>query len=856
MDDVTRQAIGGKACNLRLLQAGGFNVPNWQLVPADMFFQCLEKEQALMLSGGFDIADIQSLTDRLVVTETLSQKVKQIATQLAPANGLFAVRSSAVDEDNAHYSMAGQLDSYLNVTADEVAARVLDVWRSGFSQHLLDYRQQLGVSHIPYPPAVIIQQQLVCEASGVCFTADPLSGQTDIAIISAVAGTSEALLSGEVSGASWWIDKSGNVIDRTDHGSMERPSPLLSDDRLAQIAATARQIAKQFGCPQDVEWALADGILYILQSRAVTATIKPPLQLDKIVWDNSNIAESYAGVTTPLTFSFARYAYEHVYREFCKLLLVSKADIKAEDHTFKHMLGHLQGRIYYNLNSWYKLLALLPGYGANRQYMEQMMGVSQSHGRDTVAVNTKVKRTNPFARLKLLGPLLSLGYHFYKLTSISAAFERRVESALVIPQPLQEMSMGQLLDHYQDLEKQLLKRWDAPLINDFKTMVFSGVLRKLLGKWCGDDAGLYNQLIAGETDIVSLKPTLMMQEMALLVTQDGAMVSLLKTGSVKAILAAMEDKTELQQKYLEYLAVYGDRCISELKLESQNLRQNPEPLFRAIGNLAANDLRAGQQEKLLQAKKLRSQAEMHLKARLKGKPLKTKLLMWLVKGTRACVKSREDLRFQRTRVFGRVRELYLAIADYLVSYQVLHAKEDIFFLHKDEINDYIYASAVTVNLKPMIELRKREYAKYQHLMVLDRVEYAGLIYQDIDGLEDQPAIDDTALVLSGQGCCAGVVKGKVHVVKDPWHTLLEPGEVLVCERTDPGWITLISQASAMVVAKGNLLSHAAIVARELGIPTVVAVTGVTSILNTGDEVVVDGQAGLVTRLKAKDNDVK
>ena len=154
--------------------------------------------------------------------------------------------------------------------------------------------------------------------------------------------------------------------------------PALTDDEVRAVAALARQAGHHFGRPQDIEWAIEDGCLYLLQARPITAlseVVDPDGAL--CLWDNSNIAESYAGVTTPLTFSFARRAYEEVYRQFCRLMRVPAARIAAHDDIFPRMLGLIRGRVYYNLLSWYRVLALLPGYALNRGFMEQMMGVRE-----------------------------------------------------------------------------------------------------------------------------------------------------------------------------------------------------------------------------------------------------------------------------------------------------------------------------------------------------------------------------------------------------------------------------------------------------------------------------------------------
>src|SRR5207302_10774316 len=185
-------------------------------------------------------------------------------------------------------------------------------------------------------------------------------------------------------------------------------APVLTDEQAAAAAALARQSGRRFGRPQDVEWAVEGGKLYLLQSRPITS-LNAVADPDGVVniWDNSNIAESYNGVTTPLTFSFARRAYEEVYRQFCRILRVPGAQVEASADVFRHMLGLVRGRVYYNLLNWYRLLSLLPGFKANRRFMEQMMGVKEGLPEHFVAEMSQSTRAERFKdRFRFFGSLL------------------------------------------------------------------------------------------------------------------------------------------------------------------------------------------------------------------------------------------------------------------------------------------------------------------------------------------------------------------------------------------------------------------------------------------------------------------
>jgi hypothetical protein len=219
-------------------------------------------------------------------------------------------------------------------------------------------------------PAVIVQRMIDATAAGVAFSADPVSGQRGKVVISAIAGLGEALVSGEEDGESWVV--------ATPPIGPATPHVLIQDQADGDcIACPPRRGA--FGVPQDIEWAIDTDGLHILQSRPITTPLLPPPQADTAltIYDNSNIVESYPGMVSPLTYSFAVHVYTRVYRAFVSLLGVPEKTIEANAAVFGNMLGRVDGRVYYNLVNWYRALALLPGFSLNRAYMETMMGVSE-----------------------------------------------------------------------------------------------------------------------------------------------------------------------------------------------------------------------------------------------------------------------------------------------------------------------------------------------------------------------------------------------------------------------------------------------------------------------------------------------
>ncbi len=224
----------------------------------------------------------------------------------------------------------------------------------------------------------------------------------------------------------------------------------------------------------------------------------------------------------------------------------------------------------------------------------------------------------------------------------------------------------------------------------------------------------------------------------------------------------------------------------------------------------------------------------------------------MVQQTRQRVLNRENLRFERTRVFGRVRRIFLELGRRFHAIRVLDDPRDIFYLETEEALGFVEGTGVTTRLGELAALRKSEFAKWKDTAPGGRFETRGVV-QAAGSYEGSPTHHAPAAggeERKGIGCCPGVIRGRARVIVDPRHAVIEPGEILVAPRTDPGWIMLFPSAAGLLVEHGSLLSHSAIVAREMGIPAVVSISGLTSWLDSGDEIELDGSTGRVTRLNS------
>lgn len=870
-------AIGGKARALLRLTRADLPVPDWFVVTSSAF-DASRPQPAGTTRPAVGPDTTGEEVERLVVAPVVVEELIAALRRLCPAEELVAVRSSALEEDSAARSFAGQLESYVFVPPTDVPARLADVWRSGFSARLLAYRRAAGLETRPMPPAVIVQRAVDADVSGVAFSADPVSGRRGVTVVSAVLGHAEALVQGEVDADTWHVDRAGAVVaahigakrfarrrdatagrglrvEAVDPARWSRPA--LEADTVRAIAGLARRAERLFGRPQDIEWALERGRLFFLQSRPITTLAdKPDPDAARALWDNSNIVENYSGVTTPLTFSVARMIYERVFREFYQHMGVPSRIIDAHAGEFRGMIGLVRGRMYYNLSSWYRVLALLPGFKVNRAFLEQMLGIPRMRpgptavgppaptARDRLVDGLRLVRTTCGLPLNYL--LLRRGIHRFLQTLDAFLDEKGTDLASLRP--------DELAAHFRHLERHLGEVAWLPPLNDFFVMIFHGLLRAWARRWIGadDPSRLLNDLLRGGRRSLAGELAARVATMARLATASEDLVRTLCEGSLPAIEQLLRGAPALERQFREYLTLFGERCVGELKLESPTLHDDPLPLLRSIGQVARR-LQAGAEptaDAAAAAETARTDAEARVATAIGRNPWRRALFAWMLANARARLRARERLRFARTRVFGRARRILTELGRRLVALEVLGEPRDVFYLEAEEILAFVEGWATTTDLRGLVALRRLEFQRFEAgPPPADRFETAGIPYVGHQETPvPRPSVQPEA-GWQGLGCCAGIVTGPVRIVRDPRHAALCPGAIIVAERTDPGWTVLFPAAAGLLVERGNVLSHAAIVAREIGLPMIVSLPGVMGWLHDGDEVQMDGASGRVIRLR-------
>lgn len=851
--------IGGKARGLMAIADAGLSTPPWFAVLPG----------AIRSDGTLDEAAraaVAGALDRLGATGP---------------DRRVAIRSSARDEDGVGRSFAGQYLSVLPVTGlDAVVEAIGRCVRWSGDGGLEAYRRAGGSVEPDAVPALIVQRYVEPRSAGVAFSRDPLTGDSEVII--AAAPEPGAITAGDVPGDEYRVLSDLRVIvaraGATEHGSgdptvepglvpVER---VLSDEEAVAVAGAALLLELRLGAPQDVEWAFdAMGALVVLQTRPITAPwSRDGGASDVILWDDANIVESFPELTLPLTFSVAVELYASVYRGACRALGVPAGTTEREGRTFEQMLGLLQGRVYYDLNSWYRVLSLLPGFRHTAGFLESMMGARRpGTGPDERAV---LAVAGAARRRELAAMSIRLAYRWLRFGDDATGFRARIDALLAEHRGDASGGRGRpfgasgvtgaaaptvppavLLAEFDRLRASTLRDWRAPIHNDLFLMLAHGALRRVATRWLGPDApNIVNGLLAG-AGVASARPGDAIRTIAAEIRGRpdwNELVTGVSPDDLASRLATDPALAGLAGRIAAYLDAWGDRSPRELQLDRPSYRDDPISLLRALQPLVASalDSRGSVPTNPDTGRLVRRRL-------LQGPlgPIRLATFSVLLRATRRHIRWREEMRLARGQVFGIGRTVFRDLGRALTGLGLLERPDDIHYLTVGELRGLVSGTAAPGHPRDLVRLRRARYAEYATLPRLpSRLETRGPITDPLTFVSAIPgtAPDPGLGRWQGIGASVGRVRAACLVVTDPMSVGPESGRIIVARSTDPGWVPLLIGAAGLAVERGGLLSHSAIVARELGIPTVVGLRGIVDAVRDGDLLELDGATGEVRRM--------
>jgi pyruvate,water dikinase len=864
-----RRQIGGKAARLVWLEKNGFRVPPTWVVPQRAFAAAIrqlspscEPRSLLRAASGRAVyaraADAREEILRVSLPDGLEEELAELwRVHEGSAPWGFAVRSSATCEDGAIVSMAGLAETRLGVRgASQLADAIRAVWASIASGRALGYLSTHGVRDVGM--GVVIQPMVAALAAGVMFTRKSPTSPLE-RVVNAGVGLGSPVVDGVTTPDMLRLDEQGNVVEATisrkvratvvgpnglEDVPVARPDePALGPDHLIELAAIAKRLEKLEDVPWDVEFACDDGHVWVVQARHVTGLGFPDGGDADTVWSNVNVGEALPGVATPFTWSVAGSYSESGFRKAFGTL-----GCTVPKHAV--LVGNVHGRIYLNLSEFMRIAAQVPWLDPRT-----LVDLGGGSGGDELAVqigevsHKKFYAKLPFTATRLLKEQLRLDDEVARYEDmIEHAFRDHNALDLAI---LPDEGVGR---KFRDVQALLERTGDVMLTCASSAlgshMLLTGLLARVADKADKSDAErLAHELTSGIRDLESARPAIGIMrivnlarrdpEARAVLEQDGATMDGLPAGPTKRALSS-------------YLDLYGDRAVREAEISTPRWKEDPRPVFAMIRVALRGDARDVEPQ-LARAKASADVEMQRLFRRLNF--VEQTAVRHLVARAQKAARLRERMRTWVTRVLGMMREVALD-ADRRLLRLIPELAQDwaevkrngppplagvhtVFFLALDEVVQALRASRT--DLAPLVRARRAELARDQA-----RPDPPRTFIGSPPPVQLPPS---GGTVLRGTAASSGVVEGRARVLLSAAQmSELMPGEILVVHTTDVGWTPLFCIAAGVVTELGGPLSHAAVVARELSVPSVVNVDGVTRALRTGDRVRLDGDAGVVEKL--------
>ena len=857
------------------------------------------KNLGILAAEGFPVPKFIVLSEKEEVKLSFSEKE------------FFAVRSNFSAEDGGEHSFAGQFLTRLNVKREKVEEAVQEVFASYAGN--LDYKEKANRGKEKYcsqkqgkeelqekaeqkkaeqekaeqkkaeqrkvessVETVIIQEMLFPEKSGVLFTKNPKGLLSEMVAVlgqglgDKVVEDKENVLTyhffpGEClylegHGAGFSPEKEEEKSKSlASEGSLQKSQSLgLEEEELKCLFTLGERIEQLFQKPMDIEFAIEGGKIYILQAREIT-TLDTHLPIR--ILDNSNISESFPGICLPLSVSFAKEMYCGIFTSLGRRFLGKK--VSSYKELFQRMVGEFSGRMYYEISSWYDILRLLPFSKKIIPVWQGMLGVSNEE------ISFSKKKPSFFLKCRIA---FLFCYYFFvsqrKMKELDRFFQERYAS--YTKQVEDEEDVKALFSLFLKMKEDLLREWDITLMNDMVSFI---------------STHLYGKKTAFSLE--TMKPV--------------RALSALKAVAGKHGL----DSEEYRREKKSYISAYGDRIEGELKLETRTYRTNEELLDRWILDAletekAGRDSRGDFPKEKYSLRKDCSEAEHSMQkaygkkdsfetdgvetdcaekdweetSRMEKSSERIQRKSFLYRLAESSCNNREISRLHRTRCFGLMRSIVDKIGEKTIGF-------DVYYLSLEELEEMLFSGKdFSLKIAREKELRKA----YERLPVLSRVKLLGKV--DRDPLEGEIRVlsyesfkekgnkegigrdteegkgeterkedgESTPRVFFGRGVSKGIFRGEVLKIKSLQEVSVADakGKILLSYSTDPGWFPYLNMAEGLITERGSLLSHSAILARELEKPAVVNIPNIMEELHSGDIVEIDGDLGICSVVKQKE----
>ncbi len=816
--------IGNKAKSLIEMKNYGFNVPDGFIIDKDTYLEEIQynkidsKIETLLKKINKDninetSKNIMDLFDSFDFRDETTKKIHELANK----DKLYAVRSSGSKEDLDNFSFAGQYDTFLNVNINILEERIIDCYKSMFSEIILSYFVNNNIPFKDLAMSVIVQEMVDSEYSGICFTLNPITGNDKEMLIEVGPGLGENIVSGKNKPEQYYYDW------YEDRLHFSKQNKLLKRELIKKIAPTLADIGHFYGYPCDIEFAIKDDELYILQARKIT---KVKYDSFNYIWSTADFKDGGVSqsVCTPYMWSLYEYIWEYTLRKF----ITDSKILKPKD--IPDTLGDMfYGRPYWNLSCVKNAMSQVIGY--KERDFDNEYGITPTYEGD--GKTTK-------ASLKSLIAIIKMALAQKKIV------KTREENKQFLKDDLLEKYYKYKDMYDRDKIHDIKEVWRELTYVDYLYsestyfwQIFINTIHQSLKK---DKILIYIEeedylTLLGNIDNIShLLPFYEMWDVSRKIRENKEDKSYWAKTNVEDIVS---DLKKIKKKYSfelvgEIIDKYGYHSDKELDVTYPCYYEDPSPIISNIKDLVSlSDEFSPVKDNELGKKKYNDKlAEIKNKigpgnyANLEKMIVKIRDMLWW----------REEFRDVSTRFYYLIRVYTIKYAEYLVKEKILSKVDDVWFLKVGDLWNYQDGIIDGDDLHKIIEKNRYYYECYRNYMSENEI---GQVFSENKIVNSS---------LKGLGANNGTVTGVARVIESfDEIDRLQENDILVTRFTDTGWTPKFAILSGIVTEYGGILCHSAIVSREYGIPCIVSATGVMSKIKDGEIITINGTTGEIKR---------
>ncbi|MCU6792760.1 phosphoenolpyruvate synthase [Paenibacillus sp. WQ 127069] len=858
MEKTQHLLVGGKGLNLGVLsKIEGIQVPEGFCVTTVGYQKVIEQNETyhallnrltmLKVKDRDQIGEISRKLRQIIMEVVIPSDVVESVTQYLSQFGdehAYAVRSSATAEDLPHASFAGQQDTYLNIIGvDAILQHISKCWASLFTDRAVIYRMQNGFDHSQVYLSVIVQRMVFPQASGILFTADPITSNRKLLSIDASFGLGEALVSGLVSADCYKVQEE-EIVDkrigtkklaiygRKEGGTEtqqidpdQQKTQTLTEQQILQLACIGRQIEAYFGQPQDIEWCLVDDTFYIVQSRPITTLYPIPEANDQEnhVYVSVGHQQMMTDPMNPLGLSF--------------FLLTTPAPMRKAG-------GRLFVDVTQMLATPVSRETLLNAMGQHDPLMKDALMTIIERGDFIKSSPDGDKVPSPIKSNKDISSTDFQAQIENDPTIVSNLIKNSQTSIEALKQNIQTKSGSELFDFIvEDIQELKKILFDPQSSRVFMTaMDASSWINENMNKWLGEK-NVADTLSQSVPNNITSEMGLALLDIADVIRPYPEVIDYLqhvKDDNFLDELVKFDGGQETGDAIYAYLHRYGMRCAGEIDMTKTRWSEKPITIVPMIlGNIKNFEPNAGKR-KFEQGRQEALEKEQELLDRLKQLPdgeQKAKETKRVISLIRNFIGYREYPKYGMINRYFVYKQALLKEAEQLVQTGVIHEKEDVYYLTFEEFRDVVRTNKLDY---PIISKRKDEYKLYEKLTPPRVITSDGEI---ITGKYERENLPAEAIV--GLPVSSGVIEGRARVILRMEDADLEDGDILVTSFTDPGWTPLFVSIKGLVTEVGGLMTHGAVIAREYGLPAVVGVENATKLIKDGQRIRVHGTEGYI-----------